>query len=145
MNPIARFEALNAPAPIPTRISQPFWDAAAQHVLKLQRCAHCGEWIFYPRAHCPHCWSGRLLWDIASGSGRLKSFSVVYKPGHPAWQPAAPYALGIIALAEGPAMLSTLIAPDLDALHINLPVRARFVSIGAFTLPMFEPCTGQTP
>jgi len=145
MNAIARFERLNAPAPIPTRISQPFWDAATRHELALQRCTHCERRVFYPRAHCPHCWSDRLLWDLASGHGRLKTFSLVHKPGHPGWQPAAPYALGVIALAEGPAMLSTLLAPDLDSLHLGMPLRVRFVSIGAFTLPMFEPCPEQTP
>jgi len=145
MTAIARFERLNAPAPIPTAISQPFWDAAARHELALQRCAQCDQWIFYPRTHCPHCWSDRLLWDLASGKGRLKTFSIVHKPGHPAWATAAPYALGIIALSEGPSMLSTLLAPDLGSLHVGMPLRVRLVSIGAFTLPMFEPRPEQTP
>jgi len=141
MNVIAAFERLQTPAPIPTRISQPFWDAAAQRVLRLQRCEHCGLWVFYPRAHCPHCWSDRLVWADASGQGRIKAFSVVHKPGHAAWREIAPYALGVIALREGPCMLSTLPVRDLRLLTVGLPVRVCFVTLGQFTLPMFQPYT----
>lgn len=143
MNLIERFEQLNAPGPIPTSISRPFWEAAAQKKFVLQRCTQCNGWVFYPRGHCPHCWGGELKWTPASGLGRLRSFSVVHRPGHAAWKAVAPYALGIVDLEEGPTMLSTLPVEQLEALQVGMQVGVRFVQIGSFTLPMFSPVPSQ--
>lgn len=143
MNLIEQFEKLNAPGPIPTSISRPFWDAATQKKFVLQRCKQCREWVFYPRGHCPHCWGGDLAWEFASGSGRLRSFSVVHRPGHPAWKSIAPYALGIVELDEGPTMLSTLPVENAGALRVGMHVEVRFVRVGNFTLPMFSPVASE--
>lgn len=139
MNLIEQLEQLNAPGPLPTAISRPFWQAAAQHRFMLQQCTHCSQWVFYPRGHCPHCWGGKLEWKSASGLGRLRSFSVVHRPGHAAWKTLAPYALGIIELAEGPTMLSTLPVAQPELLQVGMPVAVQFVHIGQFALPMFVP------
>lgn len=139
MNLIEQFEKLNAPGPLSTSISRPFWEAAAQKKFVLQRCMQCRAWVFYPRGHCPHCWGNDLKWEPASGSGRLRSFSVVHRPGHPAWKSVAPYALGIVELNEGPTMLSTLPVEDIGALHVGMQVEVHFVRVGNFTLPMFAP------
>lgn len=136
------FERLQVPEPIPTRVSQPFWDAAAGHMLKMQRCEDCRMWVFYPRSHCPHCWSPRLEWAQTSGRGELETFSTVHRPGHPAWQAVAPYPLGVIRLHEGPTMLATLVDVEPDDLYLGMLVQARFVRVGEFTLPMFAPVGG---
>lgn len=135
----AKFRELKVPGPIPNKLTQPFWDAAAAGRYELQRCDACGEWVFYPRGHCPHCWSNRLSWHAASGHGVVKSYSVVHRPGHPAWMPIAPYALGIVELAEGPSMLSLFVTHNPDELKVGMPVRVSFVRIGDFTLPAFAP------
>jgi len=136
---IADLEKLKVPGPIPTAISRPFWDAAKAGRFTLQRCEDCGKWVFYPRSHCPHCWSPRLTWHDASGRGTVKTFSIIHRPGHPAWNAVAPYALGLIQLEEGPTMLSTLVDVDHAALHVGLSVQVRFVQVGEFALPMFVP------
>lgn len=139
MNPIEQFERLNAPAPIPTQISRPFWEGNAAGRLVMQKCGDCGAWVFYPRGHCPHCWGARLAWSDARGNARLESFCIVHRPGHDAWKAAAPYVLAIVRLEEGPSMLSTLVCPAHEVPDIGTPVQVRFVRIGQFTLPMFEP------
>lgn len=139
MNFIEQFEQLNAPGPLPTGISRPFWEATSQKKFILQQCTHCSKWVFYPRGHCPHCWGGELKWKPASGIGYLRSFSVVHRPGHAAWKAVAPYALGIVDLAEGPTMLSTLPVERPELLQVGMQVEVRFVQIGSFTLPMFLP------
>lgn len=139
MSIIEQFERLNAPAPIPTAISTPFWEAAAAETFILQKCNDCGAWVFYPRGHCPHCWGASLTWVPASGKGALHSFSAVHRPGHAAWKAAAPYVLGIVRLDEGPSMLSTITTEAHQKLHIDMPIEVRFVKVGQFTLPMFEP------
>lgn len=139
MNTIEQFERLNAPAPIPTEISRPFWAANAAKSFFLQKCDDCGSWVFYPRGHCPHCWGGRLNWTQATGRATLESFSVVHRPGHPSWTTVAPYSLGIVRLEEGPTMLSTLVTASQSKLKIDMPLEVCFVTVGQFTLPMFQP------
>lgn len=63
----------------------------------------------------------------------------MHRPGHAAWKAVAPYALGIVDLAEGPTMLSTLPVERPELLQVGMQVEVRFVHIGSFTLPMFLP------
>ena len=136
---IEELEKLKVPGPLPTAFSRPFWEAAKAGRFVLQRCEGCSQWVFYPRSHCPHCWSTRLVWHDASGRGTVKTFSIVHKPGHSAWNAVAPYALGLIQLAEGPTMLSTLVEVDPGALRVGMPVQVRFVHVGDYDMPMFAP------
>ena len=136
---MTEFESLVVPGPIPNNVSRPFWDAASEGRFTLQRCDTCGAWIFYPRSHCPQCWSPRLSWQEASGRGMVKSFSVIYRPGHPGWAAAAPYVVALIELEEGPTMLSTLVDIAPDSVKVGMRVAVRFVPVGKFALPMFAP------
>lgn len=127
---------LKVPGPTRTALSGPFWAAAAGGRLALQHCADCATWVFYPRQFCPHCWSPRLEWRDASGRGRLETWSVILRPGHPGWEPAAPYAIGIVRLTEGPTMLSHILTAQP---RLHLPLAVRFTQVGAEMLPCFEP------
>ena len=129
---------LDVPGPNRTALTAPFWNAAAEGRFILQRCEDCGKWVFYPRAICPHCWSTSLDWFETSGRGRLATWTTVHRPGHPGWQPAVPYTIALIELAEGPTMLShLLISPD--AARLGMALRVRFEAIGTNVLPCFEP------
>jgi uncharacterized OB-fold protein len=131
------FVDLVVPGPTRTAVSAPFWDASAEGKFVIQRCDDCGRWVFYPRAICPRCWSRALTWTPASGQARLETWSTIHRAGHPGWQPAAPYTVCLVGLAEGPAMISLLLAPD--AARLGLPLRVRFERIGETALPCFEP------
>lgn len=126
---------LSVPGPTQTALSAPFWQAAADGRFVLQHCGDCGRWVFYPRQICPHCWSPALAWREASGRGRLETWSRIHRPGHPGWEPAAPYHIGIVRLEEGPAMLSHLLV---EAPALAMPLRVAPTRIGALTLPCFE-------
>ncbi len=56
---------------------QTYFDNLAAGRLRLQRCDDCSEWVFYPRAVCPHCGSEALVWHEPSGRGTVYSTSVV--------------------------------------------------------------------
>lgn len=128
---------LDVPGPTRTALSAPFWDGAAAGRLLLQRCGDCRKWVFYPRRFCPHCWSLDLDWFEASGVGRLATWTTVSRPGHPGWEPAVPYVVGLVELAEGPTMLShLLLAPH--AARWGLELMVRFVPVGGAVLPCFE-------
>jgi len=74
----------------------------------------------------------------------VKSFSVIYRPGHPGWAAAAPYVVALIELEEGPTMLSTLVDSALDSVRVGMRVAVRFVQVGKFALPMFAPLQQST-
>ena len=130
--------ALKTAGPTITALTKPFWEAAAEGRLKIQRCENCSRAVFYPRPICPHCWSPRLVWKEASGNGRLKSFSEVHKPGHPGWLPAAPYLVGLVELAEGPTMLSFILAGT-RPLKVGDMLQLAPTAIGGRVMPAFKP------
>ena len=130
---------LVVPGPTPTGESERFWAGCRDGELLLQFCESCEHWVFYPRAICPHCWSDRLDWRRASGTGTVRSFTVVHKPGHPGWAVAAPYTVAVIDLAEGPTMLTALVGVEPADVRVGLPVRVSFERVGEFVLPFFTP------
>ncbi|MBS4189481.1 OB-fold domain-containing protein [Bacillus sp. FJAT-49705] len=133
-----KFNNLKVPGPTMTLISKPFWDAVAKHEFQLQKCSDCHKWVFYPRGHCPECWSDNLIWEIASGKGRLKTWSVVHKPGHSGWDEVTPYAIGLIELEEGPTMMSHLLIESDEDLIIDLPFEVSYMKCNDVWLPFFK-------
>ena len=128
---------LKVAGPIYEPLNQPFWDGAENGALKVQRCGACDRRVFYPRPLCPHCWSDALEWVTASGQARLKSFSEIWKPGHPGWIPVAPYLVGLVELAEGPTLLSHILA-DGNAVSVGDRLTFAPTNIGGRTLPCFR-------
>src|SRR5580692_9887023 len=41
--------------PVPTPVTQPYWDSLDRHELTVQRCLDCRSHVFYPRPSCPSC------------------------------------------------------------------------------------------
>ena len=129
---------LKVPGPTRTAVSAPFWDAVRQQKFIVQQCTNCRLWTFYPRHICPHCWSPDLVWREASGRGTLQTWSVIHRPGHPGWEPAAPYTIGLVRLDEGPTMLSHLFVSNPE---LHLPLQVHYEAVGDEILPCFEPTT----
>ena len=130
--------SLNTPGPIITKTSAPFWEAAEKEKLVFQVCKDCCESIFYPRIICPVCWSNNLIWKNASGRGELKTFSVVYKPGHPAWAPITPYVVGLVELVEGPTILSFIITNQRYSCNVGDKLVLAPTNISGRILPAFK-------
>lgn len=127
------------PLPVPTPISQPFWDAAKQHRLTLQRCAN-GHVFYYARSHCPKCLSNELTWFDASGKGTIYSYTVARRPTSLEFEQDVPYIIGVIELAEGPRMTSLVVELDPDTVMIGTPVQVVFDDVNdAIALPYFRP------
>jgi uncharacterized OB-fold protein len=108
--------------------------------LALQRCAACARAIFYPRAACPHCWSDRLDWFEATGTGRVVSFTRIHRGLPAVFQADAPIVLAEIALAEGALMIARIVTPDPEAIASGVAVKLvpRDEAAG-FPLPTFMP------
>jgi uncharacterized OB-fold protein len=91
--------------------TEPFWDAARDEQLVIQRCADCGKHQFYPRPFCLGCDSTEVTWVPASGFGTVYSTTRVHLDADPALGLPNPYDVAIVELAEGPRMLTNLTDP----------------------------------
>ncbi|HTT75586.1 MAG TPA: OB-fold domain-containing protein, partial [Candidatus Binataceae bacterium] len=98
------------PLPKPSPASRPFWDAARRHELRVQHCAACNQYIYYPRDRCPHCMADKLEWRKVSGHGKVYSYTVVRRASTRSFADS-PYVLAIVELAEGPHMTTNVVAP----------------------------------
>lgn len=120
-------------APIVDPVTEAYWNAAREGVLRIRRCTSCGQVHFYPRPQCPFC-LGDTEWVDASGRGTIYSVSVTRKAG-----PIA-YAIAYVTLEEGVTMLTNIVDGDLDALAIGQPVQVTFKPAeGGWMIPMFRP------
>jgi uncharacterized OB-fold protein len=124
--------------PLPTPETAAFWEGTSAGELRLQRCNSCGRFYFYPRPFCRYCASPDVAWETVSGSGRLVSYVINYRPVPPADEPAQVIAL--IELDEGPRMMSNLVGSSLDPDEIPLgaAVRVSFVPCEEMAIPVFS-------
>jgi len=136
-------EKPSKPLPQPTRWSAPFWEAAREGRLVIQKCSSCSKYVFYPRLACPHCSSGDLAWVEASGKGKVYSYSVVQNNAPTPFIEDMPYVVTIIELEEGVRLLSNILGADPGELHCEMPVEVTFEKAGEeFSLPKFKPLRG---
>ena len=112
------------PVPVPTELSRPFWEAAREGRLVLQKCGACGAFRWTPQVLCTVCLSEDSAWTPVSGRGRLYSYTIVHRPPLPAF--AAPYVVAVVRLEEGPLMLSNIVDADPAALAMEMPVEVVF-------------------
>ena len=134
-----RYRSTPSPLPTPTPITQPFWDAAREHRLLLQRCAN-GHTFYYARSHCPECLSREISWTEASGRGRLYSYTVARRPQYGDFSDDVPYIVAAITLAEGPRMTSLLVEADPDNIEIDCAVEVTWDDVTEeFSMPYFRP------
>ena len=128
------------PLPTPDPGTAPYWEGARKHRLLLPRCEACGALHFYPRSRCPECGASALRWIEASGRGSVYSFTVVHRPPSPAFKSQVPYVVAIVALEEGPHLMSRIGGCAPEAVRIGMPVSVAWEDIdAAATLPYFMP------
>ena len=128
------------PLPSPNPLTAPYWDAAAHGEFKLPRCEACGQFHFYPRATCPHCRSPRLAWHPASGNGEVYSYTVVHRAPSKGFEALVPYVIAVIALDEGPHMMTRLVDVIPQDVRIGLKVQVQFDQPQEeVRLPVFRP------
>lgn len=95
-----------------TELTEPFWSAARQGRILLQRCTHCGTLWHPPAPVCPSCRSEQIEWVPSSGRGRLYSYTQVTHSVHTAAKGAVPYLVALVDLQEGPRVVCTLLGVE---------------------------------
>lgn len=115
-----------------------FFARAREGRLSGLRCAGCGEVAIPPRQFCASC--GHRGWDVVplSGEGTLASYTVIrVAPARHA--EAAPYAVGVVRLAEGASLFGRIEDVPFEKLHIGLPLRFRPIVVNG------QPAIGFAP
>jgi uncharacterized OB-fold protein len=133
-------EEYQKPIPLIQPWTQEFWKATKQHKLLIQVCNDCNSKIFYPRKHCPECWSSNLGWIDASGRAKVYSFTLTMGMVEPKFMPDLPYVLAMVDLEEGIRMMTRIVECDPEELEIDMAVEVVFEDISEnCALPFFKP------
>lgn len=96
---------MNATAGIPpalTEETEPFWNAAREGRLLVQRCVSCGAESFPPRGMCRACRSRNTTFVEIASPGHVYSFTVNYQR----WLPdlEVPFAIVLVEFADHPGV-----------------------------------------
>lgn len=126
------------PYPVPDGDTAPFWAAALEGKLCIQRCRECGRHVFYPRAVCPHCTAAGLEWVDASGRGSIHSYTVVHRAPEE-FRDDVPYVVALVDLDEGVRMMTRITGCEPGQVEIGLPVEVDFQRLtDEIALPCFR-------
>jgi len=132
--------AIRHPAPAADWETRAYWEGAARGELVLQRCGACGAVQHRPRALCVSCFAGEICHFVASGRGRVHTFTVTRQNQAPGFAKACPYVLAYVELEEGPRLLTNVVGCDPAEVRIGMPVVVEFAATdGEFPVPVFRP------
>ncbi len=121
-----------------TRELKPFFDAARNNQLALQKCDDCGKLRFPAAPLCLACDSPKASWVPVSGKGEVFSFTIMHRAYHPAIK--VPYTLAVIELKEGAKITSNVIGIEPAKVKCGMPVEVVFEKLNdEVTLPKFRP------
>ncbi len=130
------------PIPVPNELTAPFWDAAKEHRLAIQRCRKCGYFNHPPKPLCDKCASEDLAFEAVSGKGKIYSYTFMRQRNVPGFEDDVPYLNVIIELDEQPQlfMITNLRGAGAEQIKIGQRVEVVFEEIaGGLMLPQFKP------
>lgn len=114
------------PLPKITDHNRPFWDAAKNSELRMQRCADCGH-IRYPiLPACTVCLSPNTEWVRLSGRGEVFAKIVYHRAYNAAFADDLPYNVVMVQLEEGPRMYSNIVGTPNSEIQVGDPVEVTF-------------------
>ncbi|MEE9277738.1 MAG: Zn-ribbon domain-containing OB-fold protein [Dehalococcoidia bacterium] len=128
------------PIPVADERSQPWFDAAREHRLLLQRCTNCGTHRFPAWPRCDECWSTEWEWAQSSGKGTVFTWGRMHQVYQEGFKDEVPYTIAIVELDEGPWMNTNLVNVEPHAVKAGLRVEVVFDDItDEISLPKFQP------
>ena len=136
----AATSAYAKPIPVPSLESRPFREDLRQHKLTMPKCGACGHRWFPPTLLCPSCRSANVTWEPVSGRGKVFSFVNFHRTYHKGFADERPYCVAVIALEEGPRMISNVIGFAPADVRCDMAVEVVFEDITeTATLAKFKP------
>jgi uncharacterized OB-fold protein len=134
-------DATQLPVPRPSQENEPFWNAAREQRLVMPKCGSCGKYSFPASNACQHCGAETLAWVPVSGRGTVFSFVVYHRVYDQAFKDRVPYVVAVIALEEGPRLLTNIVGCEIDQVRCDMPVHVVFDDVreGGMVIPQFTP------
>lgn len=133
---------LHKPLPVITDQTRPFWTAAREGRLVLQKCAACGTCNFHPKPWCIECGSRELAWTDARPTGTVYSYTVsrTVAMNSPEWEGELPVLMCLVDLDDGARMYAQVTGCAPEDLRIGMRVSAYFEPISDEAgIPKFRP------
>lgn len=132
------------PLPEITPLTEPFWSAARERRLVLQRCDDCGELRFPPELACLGCSSLKATWTPVSGRATLYSWTVAHPPLLPYFAERAPWPVVVVQLEEGPRMVTNVVDVPVEEYAEGMALVADFEGVDdEVTLVVFRRAGGE--
>jgi len=132
-------ETVNRPCPDVRGTGETYWASGRNGTLSILQCDTCGITHWYPRPYCPHCGAETLRWVACSGKGIIHTFTVARQSGHKYFKTKVPYVIAMVALAEGPLMMTNIVDCDIEAVRVGAPVSVIFEDIADnVSVPLFR-------
>jgi uncharacterized OB-fold protein len=135
-----RFFPDGMPSPLADTTTLPFWEAAAEHRLVVQRCSACAHTRHPPAPICPECRSSESDWLEVPGRGEVYTYTLVHRPIAAGQE--LPFAIAVIALEDsgGLRMISNVVGVAPGELAIGLPVELVWEDMSPdLAIPRFRP------
>jgi uncharacterized OB-fold protein len=104
----------------------------------IQKSAATGAHVFYPRVAAPGTGETDLAWVEASGLGTVYATTVTRMKPNPDGSPAD-YNIAIVALDEGPRMMSRVEGIPPAEVTIGMRVKARIATVDGAANIVFDP------
>lgn len=132
---------LARPMPVPTPLTKPFWDALAEHKIRIQFSPSLGEYIFYPRPLAPRTLADDLEWREISGAGTLYTYTVATRPPAPHFANEGTLVLAVVQWDEGPKFSTELVNIAPEDVRVGMRVRPVFCDYpdADITMLRYEP------
>jgi hypothetical protein len=117
------------PIPVPDEQSAGYWAAAADHVLALARCIHCGYIAHPPQVVCARCLHPEPGFEFkpVDGGGTVRSWTVIRDSFLPGFGDAVPFVLVDVELDVQPDL--RLIGRLVDGLDAEVQLGARVTAV----------------
>lgn len=134
--------SLDKPLPVITDLTRPFWAAAKNGKLVLQKCQRCATFNFHPKPWCIECGSRELVWTDAKPFGTVYSHTVSYTVAmnSPAWEAELPLVMCLIDLDDGARMYGQVTDCAPADIRIGMRVEVHFEDISPeAAIPKFRP------
>ena len=123
--------------------TQPFWDAARAHELKVPRCGDCGRFRMPPSPFCANCQSQHVQWVALNGRGTVYSYTIITTPVIPEAVDSVPYLPAIIEVegAPGVRLISCVVGARVSDVRIGSRVAVNWDDLpDGVTVPRFNLC-----
>jgi uncharacterized OB-fold protein len=116
----------------PNTWTEPFWIAAGQHQLVVQRCVSCGAVRHPPGPFCPTCRTQESEWMDLSGRATLYSFTVIRHALAPHLREYLPMVIAVVEPEEAPnaRLVANLVEVDTQDVVIGMPLEVVWEDAG---------------